>query len=139
MADDEHGSIPNDTEGRLTASGRVTATEMFGPGGPERLEAAYAQREAQVDASWAELTSNFITNGMYSRNVLPTPIRELCAVAALTVLARESELRDHIRIALHTNRPEHVREVILQMSVYGGMPVAFDALRIYEKVLSEQV
>ena len=50
------------------------------------------------------------------------------------MLQRKEELTAHIRIALQSNPPEQVREVILQMAVYGGMPVALDALRIFETI-----
>ncbi|MET0146619.1 MAG: carboxymuconolactone decarboxylase family protein [Ilumatobacteraceae bacterium] len=121
---------------RLTTAGRATAIEMFGDEGPARLEAAYERREASVDTSWADITSSFITNGMYSRNVLTTATRELCAVAALTALGRTVELSEHIRIAMRTSPASHVREAIIQMSVYAGMPAVFDGLRLFEEVVA---
>lgn len=92
----------------------------------------------RVDPDWARIINGFLLEGLYSRGVLPTATRELCAVAALTVLQRTEELEAHLRIALHCNPPEQVREVLLQMSVYGGMPVALHALRLYESIVAEQ-
>ena len=54
----------------------------------ERNNRRWAER---VDADWARIMSEFIINGCYSRNILPTDVRELCAVAALTVLNRTDE------------------------------------------------
>lgn len=120
----------------MSQRGRQAAIEMFGPGGDEFMERNNRRWAERVDADWARIMSEFIMNGCYSRNILPTPVRELCAVAALTALARTEELTAHIRIALRSNPPEQVREVILQMSVYGGMPVALDALRIFDRVMA---
>lgn len=127
------------SDSSLSDRGRQAATEMFGAGGPELMERNNRRWADRVDADWARIMRGFIIEGCYSRNVLPTATRELCAVAALTVLARHEELAAHIHIALQSNPPEQVREVILQMSVYGGMPVALDALRVYERVVADGV
>jgi 4-carboxymuconolactone decarboxylase len=126
-----------DTEGAepiVTDRGRRAANEMFGAGGDAHMEANAQRWVSRVDADWARISNGFVINGLYSRQVLPTSTRELCAVAALTVLQRKEELTAHIRIALQSNPPEQVREVILQMAVYGGVPVALDALRIFEAI-----
>lgn len=122
---------------RLTEAGRRAAVEMFGDQGPERMEASFAAREADIDRSWAEISSGWVLNGMYARHVLPTSVRELCAVAALTALGHHDELRAHIAIALNSNRPEIVREVILQMAVYAGMPPMYAALRLYDSIVND--
>ena len=121
----------------LTERGKQAAIEMFGPGGDTFMERNNRRWADKVDPDWARIMNEFIINGCYSRNILPTDVRELCAVAALTVLARTDELTAHIRIALRSNPPEKVREVLLQMSVYGGMPVALDALRVFDRVMAQ--
>jgi 4-carboxymuconolactone decarboxylase len=131
----ESDDIPGDEY--VSERGRRAAVEMFGAGGDAFMERNNRRWAERVDPDWARIMSEIIINGCYSRNILPTDVRELCAVAALTVLARTDELTAHIRIALRSNPPEQVREVLLQMSVYGGMPVALDALRIYDRVMAE--
>jgi 4-carboxymuconolactone decarboxylase len=121
----------------MSDRGGRTADELFGDGGRERMERNAERWVERADESWARIHNDFVMNGMYARGVLPTGVRELCAVAALTVLGQTEELAGHIRFALRTNRPEHVREAILQMSVYGGMPVALQGMRVFEKVLAE--
>jgi alkylhydroperoxidase/carboxymuconolactone decarboxylase family protein YurZ len=122
----------------ITERGRRAVREMFGPDSDGMLD-AYAQRWTdRVDADWTRIIVGYVTEGMYSRQVLSPGQRELCAVAALTVLQRTEELERHIDIALNTNRVEEVREVILQMSVYGGVPVTFSTLTILDKVLADR-
>ena len=122
----------------VTPAGARAATEMFGDGGDEFMERNAERWATRVDESWARIINGWIINGCYARGVLPTATRELCAVAALTALGRGEELDAHIRIALHSNAPEHVREVILQMAVYGGMPVALAGLRAFERIVAEE-
>lgn len=122
----------------VSDAGKATAREMFGDGGPAKLDAGSARWVDRVDESFAEIITDFVVNGMYSRGVLPTSTRELCAVAALTVLGHPEELTSHIRAALHSNPPDQVREVILQMAVYGGVPVMAEGMRIFERVLAER-
>jgi alkylhydroperoxidase/carboxymuconolactone decarboxylase family protein YurZ len=121
----------------LTDAGAATADELLGPDGREMAAANARRWVTRADEGWARLLTDFVMNGMYSRGVLPTSVRELCAVAALTVLARTDELEAHIRMALRSNLPEQVREVILQMAVYGGVPVALEGVRALERVLEE--
>jgi len=125
------------SEEYLTPAGARAAEEMFGDGGPEVMENNARRWETRVDESFAGIITGFVINGMYSRDVLPTAIRELCAVAACAVLGRSEELAAHVRIALRSNEPEIVREVILQMAVYGGVPAALDGMRIFERVIAE--
>src|SRR2546428_13121284 len=67
--------------------------------------------------------SLFYTGRLYTREVISQKQRELCAVAALTVLHRLEELRLHIGAALNVGATkEEVAEVIFQMMTYGGGP-----------------
>ena len=125
-----------DNDQYLTERGRRAAREMFGEGGDDFMERHNRGWADQVDADWARIMNEYLMEGLYSRDILPTSTRELCAVAALTVLGRTDELKAHLRIALRTNPPEQVREVVLQMSVYGGMPVALHALKLYDNVMA---
>src|SRR3954471_19344460 len=93
----------------LTEGGVRAATEMMGPDGPRLMDERYEWWAGRVDDDWARILSGIIMNGMYSRDILPTGTRELCAVAALTALQRVDELRNHLRIALHCNPVEQVR------------------------------
>jgi 4-carboxymuconolactone decarboxylase len=122
----------------LTDRGRDEARAMFGPRGDELMEKNNRRWAERVDGDWARIMNSYIIEGLYSRGVLSTAQRELCAVAALTVLQRTDELEQHIEIALNSNPPDQVREVILQMSVYGGVPVALSTLRMFERVLEQR-
>jgi 4-carboxymuconolactone decarboxylase len=81
----------------------------------------------------------FVTGRLYARDVLPQKVRELCAVAALTVLQRTEELRLHIHAALNVGASkQEVAEVIFQMLTYGGVPVMVEGLKAAKAVLQER-
>ena len=81
----------------------------------------------------------FYTGRLYSREVLSQKQRELCAVAALTVLNREDELRLHVHAARNVGATrEEIAEVIFQMLVYGGAPVMVEGLKTAKRALQER-
>jgi alkylhydroperoxidase/carboxymuconolactone decarboxylase family protein YurZ len=125
------------TEKYVRRQGEPVVHEMFGEGGVERFEEDMQKTAARVDAHWAHTITDWSTNGMYARGVIDTATRELCAIAALTVMQESDSLATHIRIALGIHPPEVVREVILQMAVLGGLPIALKSLRLFERVAAE--
>jgi alkylhydroperoxidase/carboxymuconolactone decarboxylase family protein YurZ len=93
----------------------------------------------KFDRHLARELSMFFTGKLYSRDVIPQKQRELCAVAALTVLNRRPELRAHLHAALNVGATrQETAEVIFQMVTYGGMPVVVDALETFKAVLVER-
>ena len=91
------------------------------------------------DKDLARELSLFFTGRLYSREVIPQRDRELCAVAALTVLNRLPELRAHCHAALNVGATrQEVAEVIFQMVTYGGMPVVVEGLRVLKDALVER-
>jgi 4-carboxymuconolactone decarboxylase len=112
---------------------RRTAEMLFGP--PKKGEGAY-QLWRQFDPELARHISMFFTGRLYAREVLPQKVRELCAVAALTVLNRTDELRLHIQAALNVGATrQEVAEVIFQMLTYGGVPTMVEGLKAAKEVL----
>lgn len=76
---------------------------------------------------------------IYTRPEVDLKIRELCTVAALTVLGTAPQLKDHINAALNVgNSPKEVVEIILQMSAYCGFPKAINGVVAAKEVFSER-
>jgi 4-carboxymuconolactone decarboxylase len=93
----------------------------------------------KFDKELARELSMFFAGKLYSREVISQKQRELCAVASLTVLNREHEVRAHIHAALNVGATrQEVAEVIFQQVTYGGMPVVVEALRVFKEVLEER-
>ena len=115
---------------------RKTAELLFR--GVDTGEGGYALWR-QFDKELAKQISVFFTGRLYSREVLSQKQRELCAVAALTVLDRQEELRLHIHAARNVGATrEEIAEVIFQMLVYGGAPVMVEGLKVAKRALQER-
>ncbi len=64
--------------------------------------------------------------------------RSLINLAMIAVLGRKHELMVHTRGALNNGLSrEEIREVLLQVGIYGGIPAAVDSFRIVNEALAE--
>jgi 4-carboxymuconolactone decarboxylase len=115
---------------------RRTADLFFGNMPPG--EGAYALWRS-FDKDLAKTLSMHYTGQIYARGKIPHRLRQLAAIAALTVLERTEELRTHIWAGLNVGlSAEEIAEVIFQMATYGGMPVTNIALKVLRRVLEER-
>lgn len=104
--------------------------------------------DAHVERSWANTTDfdqdfqRFITEtawgSVWSRRGLDLKIRHMVTIAILAAMGREQELGLHIGASPNTGiTPEEMREVLLHVAAYGGIPAANSAFAIAKKVYSE--
>ena len=115
---------------------RAGSSGHYGPLGQRRPRSAFFWEG--VDPQWQDLFQDYVARGMYQRSVLDPKTRELCAVAALTVLNQHGALGRHVLSALDFGASrEEVMEVILQMSVYGGFPATQAALATFRATLMQ--
>ena len=76
---------------------------------------------------------------IYTRPEVDLKTRELCTVAALTVLGTVPQLKDHINAALNVGNSEtEVVEIIMQMSAYCGFPKAINGIVAAKEVFEER-
>lgn len=98
-----------------------------------------ADRLDRVDQHFNKLWLDFIYAGMYSRGVLDDRTRILCIVGELYVMGEFHQAEHHIRNALTGGAtPREVLEVILQSTIYAGMPRFVRFIGILERALEEQ-
>ncbi len=115
---------------------QATRERHYGRLGQRRPPSAFFWEA--VDPAWHTLFRAYVHDGMYKRTVLDQKTRELCAVAALTVLNQQGALGRHLLSALDYGATiDEVLEVILQMSVYGGFPATQAALATFRATLAE--
>ena len=77
------------------------------------------------------LSDEVVYGRVYTRPGLDLKTRSMLTVAALTVLGRDDYLRRHLQGALHVGvTPAEIKEILMQMAFYGGIPFALQALRI---------
>jgi 4-carboxymuconolactone decarboxylase len=100
------------------------------PHGAGRL----AQLE-RLDPAFARYLEDVVYGGLYARDVLDQRTRELCALAALTVIGRPAQIRVHILAALRAGATRaEVQEVIFQVTTYAGLPASLGGLEVMEQV-----
>jgi 4-carboxymuconolactone decarboxylase len=64
--------------------------------------------------------------------------RSLVTLAVLAAMQHEHELAMHVKAALRNGlTPEQIQEVLLQVAVYAGVPVANRAFPIAQRALAE--
>jgi 4-carboxymuconolactone decarboxylase len=118
-----------------------------------RFEAGMATRravlgEAHVDRTTAAMTDfdepfqTFITEGawgsVWSRPQLTRRERSLVTIALLAALGHDEEVAMHARATANTGAtPEDVREALLHVAVYAGVPAANRAFKIVKKTYAE--
>jgi alkylhydroperoxidase/carboxymuconolactone decarboxylase family protein YurZ len=96
-------------------------------------------RMDRVDQNFNALWLDYIYSGMYARGILDDRTRILCVVGELYVMGDVVQGENHIRNALAQGAtPREVLEVILQSTIYAGMPRFVRFVALLEKILGEQ-
>jgi alkylhydroperoxidase/carboxymuconolactone decarboxylase family protein YurZ len=97
------------------------------------------QQLDRVDPHFTKLWLDYVYGGMYTRGILDEQTRELVVVGELMVLGETAQIENHIRAALMQGvKPREVLEVILQSTIYIGMPSMTRVIGSLERILAEQ-
>lgn len=73
---------------------------------------------------------------IWGRETLSKRTRSLITIATLTALKAPTELKAHVRGALRNGcTEEEIREVLLQSTVYCGVPAGIEAFRAAKEAL----
>ena len=106
--------------------------------GDAHVERALGAR-TPLDAEFQDLITRHAWGEIWTRRGLPRRTRSLVTLAAMVALNRGDELRLHLRAALRNGvTRDEIKEVLLQMAVYCGVPAANTAFHIAAEVLAEQ-
>lgn len=83
------------------------------------------------NADFQEFITQYAWGEIWTRPGLSKHHRSLITIAMLIALNRSTELKMHLRAALHNGvTPAEIREVILQAGVYCGLPAANEAFHL---------
>jgi 4-carboxymuconolactone decarboxylase len=119
----------------------------------ERYRAGMAVRrevlgDAHVDRASAQMTEfdtdfqTFITEGawgsVWSRPQFTKRERSIVTIALLAALGHDDEVAMHVRATRNTGATkEDIREALLHVAVYAGVPAANHAFKIVKKAYAE--
>jgi 3-oxoadipate enol-lactonase/4-carboxymuconolactone decarboxylase len=105
--------------------------------GDEHVERALRSR-TPFDREFQDLLTRYAWGEIWTRPGLPRRTRSLITLAAMVALNRSEELRLHLRAALRNGvTRDEIKEVLLQMAVYCGLPAANSAFHLASEVLAE--
>ena len=109
----------------------------------EVLGADYVHRALDQADSFNLPFQHFLTEwcwgACWGRPGLSRDTRSMLNIAMLAVLNRQDELKTHVRAALGNGVSEdQIREVLIQVAVYAGVPAAVEAFRTATAALKER-
>jgi 4-carboxymuconolactone decarboxylase len=107
--------------------------------GDEHVDRAEANK-TPFDADFQRFITETAWGAVWSRPGLDIRTRHLLTIALLAALGKEHELAMHLRATANTGvSPEEVKEVLLQVAIYAGVPAANTAIAIAKSVFGEDV
>ncbi len=109
----------------------------------EVLGDAYVDKaSANVDdfnREFQRLVTQYCWGEVWTRSVLTNKQRSLNNLCMIAALNRAAEFELHVRGALRNGcTPEEIRDTLLQVAIYAGIPAGVEAFRIARKVLQEE-
>ena len=85
-----------------------------------------------------ELVTEYCWGAIWGREELPRKTRSMLNLAMISALNRPHELKAHIKGALANGVTRvEIREVLLQVAIYCGVPAAVDSFRIAREAFAE--
>jgi 4-carboxymuconolactone decarboxylase len=118
----------------LDRSGEATRRRVLGDAHVDRAMAA----TGPFDAPFQDLITRSAWGSVWSRPDLTPRERSLVTIALLAGLGHHDELAMHIRATANTGAsPADIREALLHVAIYAGVPAANTAIQIAKRVLAE--
>ena len=119
----------------------------------EMFEAGLAMRKSVLGAEFVEnainsaddfnrplqeLVTEYCWGACWTREGLTKKERSMLNLAMLTALNRPHELKMHVKGALRNGlTKDQIREVLIQTSIYCGVPAAVDSFRNAKEAIKE--
>lgn len=85
-----------------------------------------------------ELVTEYCWGAVWGRETLDKKTRSMLNIAMLSALNRKHELTMHVKGAIRNGvTKDEIREVLLQVAIYAGVPAGVDSFRIAKEALKE--
>ena len=122
------------TLGELFDEGLAIRREVLGDAYVDRALA----KSGPFNEPLQELVTSYCWGWCWGREGLEKRERSLINLAMIAVLNRHNELKAHIRGGLNNGLTrEEIREVLLQVGIYGGIPATVDSFRIANEAFAD--
>ena len=107
---------------------------VLGDAHVDRAEA----RKTDFDAPFQQFITEGVWGSVWTRSGLTTRERSLITLALLAALGHWDEVAMHVRATANTGAtPEDVREAMLHVAAYAGVPAANHALKVVQQTYAE--
>lgn len=115
-------------------AGLKCRTEVLGP---EYVEKALAGAD-DFNRDFQEMVTEYCWGGTWGRGVLDKRSRSILNLGMLAGLGKSQEFKLHFRGAINNGLTlEELREILIQISVYCGIPAGIEAYRNAREVLAD--
>ena len=105
--------------------------------GAEFVEKSIASAD-DFNMPMQQLTTEYCWGAVWVRDTLPKKTRSMLNLAMLCALNRPHELKLQIGGALRNGvTRDEIREVLLQVAIYCGIPAGVDAFRVARETFAE--
>jgi len=105
--------------------------------GAEFVEKSIASAD-DFNMPMQRLVTEYCWGAVWGREELPKKMRSLLNIAMISSLNRNHELGMHVKGAIRNGcTKEEIREVLLQVAIYCGVPAAVDSFRVAKAALAE--
>ena len=105
--------------------------------GAEVVEKSFASAD-DFNRPMQELVTEYCWGAVWGRETLDRKTRSMLNLAMLASLNRPHELKMHVKGAIRNGvTKDEIREVLLQVAIYAGVPAGVDAFRNAREALQE--
>ena len=114
--------------------GITTRRAVLGDAHVDRVEAA----KTEFDIPFQKLITESAWGHVWSRPNITKRERSMITIALLAALRQDDEVVMHIRASVNTGATrEDIREALLHVAIYAGIPAANHAIKIARKTFDE--
>jgi 4-carboxymuconolactone decarboxylase len=125
--------VRKDRNGRYD-EGMATRRTVLGDAHVDRAEAA----KTEFDEPFQELITEAAWGHLWSRKNITLRERSMITIALLAALGHDDEVAMHVRATQNTGvTRDDVREALLHVAIYAGVPAANRAFKIARKAFAE--
>ena len=105
--------------------------------GKEYVEKSIAAAD-EFNMPLQEMVTEYCWGAVWGREELPKKTRSMLNLAMLSCLNRPHELKIHVQGALRNGVSKtEIREVLLAVMIYAGVPAAVDSFRVAREAINE--
>ena len=120
--------------GDIRKKGMATRREVLGNAHVDKAE----QNKTSFDEPFQSMITDSAWGHVWSGDAFTKRERSIVTIALLAGLGHHEELEMHIRATANTGAtPDDIREALMHVAIYAGVPSANHAIKIAKRVLQE--